>query len=98
MKSVSQQLLEYLRSNPNMSFPSGSLQRIDWKNARGTMATPRSIVRRLQELTENGLIQVEYRNGAASYSVDKTKLPVRYDYIEEKLPTGEVVMKQILRV
>lgn len=71
-KSVSTQLLEFLQNNRGR-FASGSLQRMEWINKDGTLAIPRTVVRRLQELAQDGLIYVEEVNGHAHYSADPLK-------------------------
>ncbi len=73
-KSISQQLLDYLRENHGI-FPSGDLQRLEWHNIDGTKAVPRTIVRRLQELSEEGSIHCEMRNNHAHYSADPIQKP-----------------------
>ena len=65
--SVPQQLLTFLETNTG-TFASGELQRMTWLNKDRTNATPRSIVRRLQELAEDGKIHVQEINGHAHYS------------------------------
>ena len=91
-KSVPKQLLDYLRANPDMQFPSGSLQRMQWKNQNGTLATPRTVVRRLQDLAKEGLIHNHAEsNKPAIYSANKAKIPVKPIYEEVRLPNGEYV-------
>ena len=68
-KSVSTQLKEFLGKNAG-EYASGELQRMEWKNRDGTTATPRTIVRRLQELAQNGEIYVKEINGHAHYSAE----------------------------
>lgn len=73
-KSVSQQLLEYLQANPGV-HASGNLQRMEWTNHTGSIATPRSIVRRLQELTEEAKIHCEITKNHAHYSATPIEKP-----------------------
>jgi len=73
-KSVQQQLLDFLRSDGGV-HASGNLQRREWKNMNGTLATPRSIVRRLEELTEEGKLNVEYINNHSHYSANMLSVP-----------------------
>lgn len=88
MKSVSQQLLEYLQKNPGV-HASGTLQRLEWRNHTGSMAVPRSIVRRLQELAEDGSIFCEMKGNHAHYSaapIPKEKKPqLVYDPINNRM-------------
>lgn len=81
MKSVSQQLLDYLQSNPG-THASGDLQRMEWRNMDLTLAVPRTIVRRLQELAEEGKIHAEIRGNHTHYSatpIEKKKPQLVYD-------------------
>jgi len=59
MKSVSEQLRDYLQSVAPTQVSSGDLQRMTWTNKDGTLAVPRTVVRRLQELAEEGTLTVE---------------------------------------
>lgn len=69
-KSVETQLIDFLRANPS-KFASAELQRMPWKNKNQTLATPRSIVRRLEEnAEEGGMLEVSYdENGNAMYNI-----------------------------
>lgn len=73
--SLKEQLVKYLTYNQGI-HASGSLQRIEWpKYAYGEkrgLHTPRSVVRRLEELTEEDRIEVTYKNNHEWYS-SKTK-------------------------
>src|SRR3990167_2809666 len=80
MKSAEQQLLDFLKSNPS-KFASGDLQRREWKNKNQTLATPRSIVRRLEENTYwetdtpahkqnlRGILIATYENNTTFYQI-----------------------------
>lgn len=68
-----EQLTAYLKSIAPLQVSSGELQRREWRNANGTIATPRSIVRRLQELAEEGTLIVETRKNHAYYSYGAPK-------------------------
>lgn len=85
-KSVETQLLGFLSTNPSV-WASGTLQRMEWFNRNGTLATPRSIVRRLEENTctpdnPKGVLTVTYDpHGAAQYQIKQEhiyKKPVYY--------------------
>ena len=67
MKSAETQLIDFLKANPSV-FASAQLQRMFWKNKNGTLASPRSIVRRLEENTPS-LLEVSYINGNAHYRI-----------------------------
>ena len=75
-KSVETQLLDFLKANPSV-WASAALQRMEWRNRNGTLATPRSIVRRLEEnAEEGGMLTVSYDNhGNAQYSIKEAFRP-----------------------
>lgn len=75
-KSISDQLLKYLQTNVGV-FSSGELQRMTWTNKSGSIATPRTVVRRLQELAEDGKVSVTTINGHAHYSADPIIKPAK---------------------
>lgn len=87
-KSVSQQLLDYLQANPGV-HASGDLQRMEWRNHTGTTAVPRSVVRRLQELAEEGKINCEMRGNHAHYSAAPIEKPPQrklvYDPVNDRM-------------
>lgn len=62
--SLRDRLAQYLKRNHGRWFASGELQRLV---VQYTNHTPRSCVRRLQEMTEAGTLEVEYRKGHAYY-------------------------------
>lgn len=55
-KSVEEKILDFFYNHPGEQWHSGELQRLEWKNANNSVATPRSVVRRLQELCNEGKI------------------------------------------
>lgn len=61
--SLKDRLERYLRNNPRW-LASGELQRIVMEK---TTYTPRTTVRRLEELENAGVLEVEYRKGHAFY-------------------------------
>lgn len=81
---LADQLFNYLRKNPG-PIASGDLQRIEWpKYAYGEkrgLHTPRSVVRRLEELAEEGKIAVEYRKNHSYYSIAESHKKPSYQYI-----------------
>ena len=87
-KSVQDQLLDYLQANPGV-HASGTIQRLEWRNKDGTVAVPRTIVRRLQELAEDGKIHSEIRGGHTHYSatpIEKKPTPsLVYDPINDRM-------------
>lgn len=86
------QLVKYLLDNEG-SHASGELQRIYWsKYAYGEKRgfhTPRSVVRRLEELAEENLINVEYKQNHAWYSAVREKLTPKKQIVTI-LPSGAV--------
>lgn len=73
MKSAETQLIDFLKANPSV-FASAQLQRMFWKNKNGSLASPRSIVRRLEENTytpdnPQGVLEVSYVGGNAHYRI-----------------------------
>ena len=90
-KKLKDQLFQYLQENHG-PIASGNLQRIYFpKYAYGTQKgyhTPRSVVRRLEELTNEGKIQVEYRKNHAHYSIKEEHRKLKQ--IVTELPSGQV--------
>lgn len=64
-------LVRYLRANPTW-ISSGDLQRLV---ADKTTYTPRTTCRRLEELAQEGAIEVSYRKGHAWYKHRSQSLP-----------------------
>lgn len=67
MNSAADNLLAYLKSISPAFEMSANLQRMIFKNANGTTASPRSLVRRLEEMAVEGKLEVAYENGNAKY-------------------------------
>lgn len=65
-KTASENLIDFLKNNPS-AYASGDLQRMIFKNRNGTTATARSLVRRLQELAEQNIIDVTYPDNKNAY-------------------------------
>lgn len=61
--TLKNRLTSWLQRNPGF-HASGAIQRLV---ANKTDYTPRTVVRRLEELTQEGAITVEYRKGHAYY-------------------------------
>lgn len=87
MKTAEQNLLDFLKENPS-KWASAELQRMVFKNRNGTIATARSLVRRLEEnAVEGGILKVIYdEKGNACYKIKEgyRKPPVLM--IDESLP------------
>ena len=89
-KSVETQLVDFLAANPS-KWASGELQRLDWRNKNGTLATPRSIVRRLEEnAVDGGKLQVSYheKTGTAMYQIREEHRKKEQHVYQVTLPVG----------
>jgi len=64
--SISDQLARFMR-NGHGWVASGDLQRMDWRDKKGNLATPSNISRRLRELAADGVLEVQIRHGHAHY-------------------------------
>lgn len=62
--SLKERLLRYLQARPNTFVASGDLQRL---TVEKTTYTAQNAGRRLRELAEDSIIEVEYRKGHAYY-------------------------------
>ncbi len=98
-KTAEQNLIDFLRENHDW-FSSGDLQRKMWSNKDGTIAAPRTIVRRLQENTYHetdnpkGILEVEYRDkNHAFYRVRKEHRKLKQ--IVTLLPNGSVKIEYL---
>lgn len=67
--SLRERLLKYLLNRHSTWFASGDLQRLVMAE---TKYTARTAVRRLEELAEEGKLQVEIRNGHAFYKAPQS--------------------------
>ncbi len=63
---LKERLLVYLQKRPTEWVASGDLQRL---TAQHTSYTPQNAGRRLRELQEEGVLDVEYRHGHAFYRI-----------------------------
>ena len=68
MKSAEQNIVAFLQQNPSV-FAAAELQRQPFKNRNGTLASPKAISRRLQELAEQHILEVSYINNHAHYQI-----------------------------
>lgn len=94
-KSVEAQLLDFFRENSKQVFASGDLQRRQWFNKNGTLAMPRSIVRRLQELAEEGKIQQVGDMAHAKYSLNAEVVKPKMKQVISYTPQGTVKVEYI---
>jgi hypothetical protein len=62
--TLKERLLRYLQARPGVHVSSGELQRL---TVEKTTYTAQNAGRRLRELAEDGIIEVEYRKGHAFY-------------------------------
>ncbi len=61
--------MDFFYAHPEEVFESGTLQRMLWRGKNGKVQTPRTIVRRLQELAEEGLIKNVGNSRSARYTL-----------------------------
>lgn len=97
MKTAEDRILDFLRTNPS-KYASAELQRMMWKNKNGTTATPRSIVRRLEENAgPDGILEVSYdEHGNAWYQVKQEHQKKEVvDYVRHPR-TGQLITTQEL--
>lgn len=100
MKTAEQSIIDFLRSSPS-KYSSASLQRMNWKNKNGTLASPRSIVRRLEENTctqdnPTGVLEVSYDDhGNAVYQIKQEHRKKIYRY-ETVMRDGVPYARQII--
>jgi hypothetical protein len=87
MKTLKQKLLAYLAANPG-THASGDIQRMEWRDRRGKLASPANLTRRLRELVNEGKLLVEYRKGHAHYAIAEAERPKRQ--VVEQLGDGSV--------
>lgn len=66
MKSAQENLLDALKAH-NGWVASGIMQRWEVKNKDGSLATPRTLVRRAEEMVAEGKLEVEYREKNHAY-------------------------------
>lgn len=86
-KALKARLLEYMMRHHTDWFASGFLQRLV---ANKTTYTPRTVVRRLEELAEAGVLEVEYRDKNHAWYRYKTQ-PLYQK--PEKPPETETLFK-----
>lgn len=97
-KSAETQMLDFLKANPAW-WASGQLQKMGFKNKDGTEATPRSLVRRLEENTctpdnPHGILEVHYGNkNHASYRIKEAF--VKKKQVVTQLPNGAVKVEYV---
>lgn len=88
--TLKDRLVAYMQRHHTEWVASGALQRIVVEK---TSYTPRTAVRRLEELAERGVLQVEYRKGHAFYKFNegKTNEQLRLESIKwfDSLPTKQ---------
>jgi hypothetical protein len=64
--TIRDQLAKHLREGHGF-IASGDLQRMEWRDSLGKLATPSNISRRLRELAVDGVLEVQIRRGHAHY-------------------------------
>jgi len=69
--SLKDRLAAYFRRNHSFWIASGAVQRLVMEK---TSYTPQNVGRRLRELAEEGVLEVEYRKGHAYYRLKEKQL------------------------
>lgn len=94
-KSAESNLIDFLKSNPS-KFASASLQRMEFRNKNGSLASPKAISRRLQENAEgeHAVLEVTYDDHNNSY------YQVKQEHVKKKqvvtyLPNGKVKLEYV---
>ena len=73
---LKEQLAKFLRDGHGF-VASGDLQRMEWRDSHGAIATPSNISRRLRELAVDGVLEVQIRKGHAHYRLAQ-KVPTLF--------------------
>jgi hypothetical protein len=68
--TIREQLAKHLRDGHGW-VSSGDLQRMEWRDSHGALATPSNISRRLRELAADGVLEVQLRKGHAWYRISQ---------------------------
>lgn len=89
-KSAEDKLLMFFRENSNKEFASGEIQRMSFTNKNGTLATPRSLVRRMQELCESGALRNVGDSKSARYILNTDVVQPKMRQIVEQMPDNTV--------
>lgn len=61
--------MDFFYQHPGSVYHSGVLQRMEWRGKNGKVQTPRTLVRRLQELAEDGLLLNVGTSKSAQYKL-----------------------------
>jgi hypothetical protein len=94
-KSAEQNIIDFLRSNPS-KYASASLQRMEFRNKNGTVASPKAISRRLQENAEgdHAVLEVSYDDHNNSHYQIKQELRKK-EQVVTRLPNGSVKIEYV---
>ena len=90
-KSAKENLLIFLQSNEGWHH-NGDLQRKDIRNKNGSLAMPRTLVRRLQELVDEGLAFVSYNTKHEALFSAEFKPKMKQIISFKETPTGRVAV------
>lgn len=95
--SVSKQIEKYCAEHKDAWIPSGEIQRMEFKNKDGTLATPRSLVRRLQELENQKILAVQHlsKKQTSEYRWIPHDWRTRYNTLVEREEKGLGMWKQL---
>jgi len=84
MFSVENQIIKYCADFKDSWHASGSLQRVEWRNKDNSLATPRSVVRRLQELENAKILAVQHQGKKGTAEYRYIPLDWRHKYVTLK--------------
>lgn len=94
MKSAEQNIIDFLKSNPSR-YAAAQLQRMEFKNKNGTLASPKAISRRLQENAEgeHSVLEVSYDGKNAYYRIKQEHR--KKEQIVTRLANGSVRIEYV---
>lgn len=93
LPTIKASLVKFLASNPGW-HASATIQRMEWRDHRGKLASAQNVGRRLRELVNEGKVVVEYRKNHAFYSIAEAGRPRRQ--VVEHLPDGSVRVRYVV--
>ncbi len=93
-KSAETNLIDFLKENPGW-YASATLQRMPFKNRNGSLAAPRTLVRRLQENAEGdqAILEVKHEGQTTYYRIKETHR--KKQQVVQQLPNGAVRVSYI---
>lgn len=95
MDSVKTQILKFLRENTG-EYPSGELQRMEFKSKGRGLASGDTIKRKLNLLVQEGLISVKHERGIAIFYGKGVPASSKPRMEEFQKPDGSWAVRQVL--